>query len=523
VSAASEGRAMGGGLMHVLEIGLSPVLWITKKLLAIPALGWKSIGLAIVSGSFGVTLWARVHSTHHTLDGTTWSGKGSLALWSGMVIIVTLGTVALVGFDHLGVATLHRIARALPASGRGAFAIARHTLESRRATPMTLTSGPKLGGEFPGLVYMAFLTSLFVANLTIDHAVARQADALAFDAVVVPAGTPAAGAASSLGVDRSVLDASVIAALAADPHLAVVPYGQVTVGATDGSATTSSITLVSARDLNRLVAGGARPLGLQDGVVLSSSVEDGFPARTGLIDVATGADAATVFHRHWFGATTLATRSWGEATWGEVPIVGALVTFVGADEPAGGRLDYIVAVAASAGATAHAAPRLSAADVAYHLYETGYTFSAFGWMAIFMAVLATLATIWLAVGTVRAHRRVRATVAALGATPRALALAVPIDAGITLAVAFAIGAPLGGIASAFAKHPTLFTDGAPLDPVATVWGLAWNLTHIAWMPLAGFAAAAWALAVIVSGIYGLTVARRTPVDELREAIKEGAL
>lgn len=482
----------------------------------------KALAVLVVTAS-GLALWVRIHAPHHTLDGTTWNDKSALAFWSGMAVLVTLATVALFAFDHLGVAALHRIARALPASGRGALAVARHTLESRRTSSWNSGSTAKVGGEFSGLLYVTFFASLLVANFTIGHAVAHQGDALVFDAVVVPAGTPAEGAAAGVGVDRAALDASVIAALEADPALAVVPYGRVTVGATAAAAPTAAITLVSLDDLDRVVPGGARPLGLQDGVVLSPSVNDAFPAREGLIDVATGNGATTLLHRHWFGATTLATRAWGETTWGEVPIVGALVAYVGDDVSGEGRFAYIASAATSAGAEAQAGPHLSADDVAYHRGETDYSFSAFGWLGIFMAVYAGVFTIWFAVRTVKAHRQVRATVAALGATPRALALAVPIDTGITLALSFAIGAPVAGLASAFATHPTLLQNGGPLDPGATAWGLAWDLTHIAWLPLAAFAVAAWALSVVVSGVYGFAVARRTPVDELRIAIKEGAI
>ena len=95
--------------------------------------------------------------------------------------------------------------------------------------------------------------------------------------------------------------------------------------------------------------------------------------------------------------------------------------------------------------------------------------------------------------------------------------------GIALAVAFAMGLPLGAVFAAMAKHPTLLVYGAPLDPGETAWGLWWNLAHIAWGQVAGIAAATWVLAVAAATVYGFLVARRTPVDELHEAIKEGAV
>lgn len=91
------------------------------------------------------------------------------------------------------------------------------------------------------------------------------------------------------------------------------------------------------------------------------------------------------------------------------------------------------------------------------------------------------------------------------------------------AVALTIGVPLGVMAAALVKHPTVLTPGAPLDPGATLWGMWWNLSHVAWAILAAGGAATWVLAVASTTVYGFRVARRTPVDELRVAIREGAL
>jgi hypothetical protein len=82
---------------------------------------------------------------------------------------------------------------------------------------------------------------------------------------------------------------------------------------------------------------------------------------------------------------------------------------------------------------------------------------------------------------------------------------------------------MGVIAAAIIKHPTLLASGAPFDPGTTAWGFWWNLTHISWGLVAAVALATWFLAVAATAVYGFAVARRTPVDELRIAIKEGAL
>jgi len=379
--------------------------------------------------------------------------------------------------------------------------------------------------ETGALILPALFISALVTGFTIDSAVAHQADALSFAAIVVAPGATV-GAEFSIGVDRATIDPAAIATLEADPNLAVVPFGQVTVGPTHGSSPTATITLVSPIDMERVTAGGARPLGLEDGVMLSPEPESenlAFPAPRQVIDMATGAGTATALHRTWRGPLTLATRSWAEAAWGDTSVVGALVMYVGEDRPAEEQFDYVAEAAHLVGADARPVPQLSDEAIAMRDSEGTFAVGAFSFMAVFIFSMACIATVLLSVRTVRRHRQVRATVAALGATPRDLALAVPVDAGITLGVTMAISAPIGVIAMAIGKVPNLFTLGAPLDLGNTAWGLWWNLTHVGWGLVGAVVVGTWVLAVAATTIYGFRAARRTPVDELREAIKEGAL
>ena len=284
--------------------------------------------------------------------------------------------------------------------------------------------------------------------------------------------------------------------------------------------------MVSPHDLDRVVADGARPFGFQDGVWSSPDVFDesrALPSPTGPLDVSADNRAATVFHGRWFNASTFATHTWAERAWGDVPVIGALVVYRGTTLSAPERLAYIQAAAGAADAVAHPVPRLSAQDIADHESELGVSLTFVSVMGIILVVFSGVGAVLLSIRVVRAHRQVRATVAALGATPRALAWSVPIDAGIAHAVALTIGLPLGVIVAALIKHPTLLTPGAPLDPGTTMWGLWWNLSHVPWAILAAAAAATWVLAVASTTVYGFRVARRTPVDELRVAIKERAL
>jgi len=515
---------MSARIVRALEIGLFPVLWITKGLLAIPAAWWKRIGLTVVSASFGLVVWSRFNAPHGTLNLQPWTTVSSPSVVyfiAPMVCVMTLYVGGVWVFDPAMVATVRQIARALPVRGKGALAVARHTLESRRAFDRRDFWRSK--AELGGLAVMAAVVSMYLAGFTIDRAQSERVAAVAFDAVVSPAGVAPLDS-PDIGVDRAAIDSAVIAGLEEDPRLAVVPFGLVTVGPVGAVTPEATLTVVSPGALTRVTPDGARPAGFQDGVLLSPDLEDFsrmLPAPAGIVDVSSGTGSATLFHRHWLNANTFATRSWAEATWGEVPVVGALVEYVGDDIPAADRLGYIDDAARRLGASTRPAPALDPNDVAFGRSMHDFSRGTLGVMSAFIAIAASISVIIIAVRNVRVHRQVRATVAALGATPRALALAVPIDAGIALGVAFAIGYPLGAVIGAVAKHPTLLTIGAPCDPGETAWGLWWNLTHIAWGQLATVGAATWGLAVAATAVYGFRVARRTPVDELREAIKQG--
>lgn len=509
-------------IVGAAEIVLFPLLWTIRKLMLVPAVGWRRVGLTLAIAPFPLWLAARVHVPHGTLR-TTWVyGGGDLALISAMGCIMVLWLLGQFALDHLAVAIVRRASRLLPVRGNGALALARHTLDSRRAVGRKGYWASKQ--DLGSLVMLAVVVVGALGAQTIDSAKELQLDALTFDATVLPADA-ASGNQSTLGVDRAELSPTVLAALDADPALAVVPFGLVTVGPVGAASPTSTITIVAPDDLARITPDGARPLGLQDGFLLSPDSESAalaFPAPPHLIDLSTGAGTATVFHRPWFNTNTFATRSWAEATWGDVSVAGALVKYVGDDLSTDDRLTYIEGAAARAGAEAQPTPTMSAEDAEYRDTSGAFSRGAFGFFTFYFVILVGFAVIMISVRTVKAHRQVRATVAALGATPRALAAAVSTDAAISLAVALAIGAPLGALVAAIIAHPTLLSPGAPLDPANTAWGLWWNLTHIAWAQMAVIVVATWLVAVAAATVYGLTVARRTPVDELRVAIKEGA-
>lgn len=513
---------MSASLVRALEIAVSPLVWIARKLVVVPAVWWKRAGLALLAFSLGVVVWTRFAAPHSTLGGQYQEGSGALGMVAGIVCTIALYLAALFGLEPALGQLTRRAARMLPRSGTGAFAVARHTLESRRGLAGQNIWTAK--SDYVAHAYLAAIACALVGGFTLDAATGQQVEAITFDAVVTTADPPPPGRSGLIGVDPAALDPSVLTALSEDPDLVVVPFGRVRVGAIDGTTPSASILIVDPADLDALLPGGAGALGLQDGILLSPDVYESqltFPAPTQLIDVATGGGDAELYHRAWFNPLTIATSGWAEQTWGDVPTVGALVAYVGSNVPPDGRFAAVADAAVNAGAQASPAPAFTAEEREFQGSVTDFSRGALGVVTVILALTVSVGIVVDATRTVKRHRQVRATVAALGATPRALAAAVPIDAGITLLIAFMVGLPLGGLAVAFAQHPTLFAVGAPFDPGFTMWGLWWNFMHLGWGTMLGVAAVTWTVAVASSAVYAFLVARRTPVDELREAIKAG--
>lgn len=467
---------------------------------------WGRGGLALVSAAAGEQVWAQTHAQHSTLaDG--WHAQGTLLdVIARGILFGAIFLAALYGLDRLGVWILRRLARTLPPTGAGTLALARHTLDSRRSPEGSsfTTSRTDVGAM---VVVIAFIAS-GLWGWTLDNAVHAQSQALTWDAVVTSS------------------DSGALTSLQATPELVAVPFSQIGVSAAGPARTTDTtgvIYAVDPADLEAMVPDGARPLGLQDGVVLSYNGTSTFRAPLGLVDVNTSAGPVTVFHAESGSPVAIATRAWAEDALGDVPVSGALVKASDTSLTVDERFALVADAARAVGALARPTFALPAEEVGIDQDVQRYSGVGLGFLIVLLAIAAVGTTLLLSVRTARAHRRVRATVAALGAPPRALVGALVVDAGITLAVAMALGLPLGALTAIAVGHPTLGTPGAPLDFGETLWGLGWNLSHLSWQPVALAMAAAWLLGVGVVYAYGLFTRHRTPVEELREAVKEGAL
>ena len=149
--------------------------------------------------------------------------------------------------------------------------------------------------------------------------------------------------------------------------------------------------------------------------------------------------------------------------------------------------------------------------------------SAGGTLVVLLGVVLGVAlTGVLAAASARNRRRDLATIAALGARQWTLRGAPAVEAGATALVAAVVGTAAGAGAAILLAHPTLFHPGGPFDPLTTPGILWWNATHVFWPYPLTIIAVATVLSALVGLNYGTSAVLRTPVDALREAIKDGA-
>jgi putative ABC transport system permease protein len=138
-------------------------------------------------------------------------------------------------------------------------------------------------------------------------------------------------------------------------------------------------------------------------------------------------------------------------------------------------------------------------------------------------VLGVALTVVLAAASARSRRGDLATLAALGARPWTLRASPGVEAGATALVAAIVGTAAGAGAAILRAHPTLFHAGGTFDPATISQILWWNTSHVFWVYPLVMIAAATVASTIVGLLYGFEAQRRTPVEELREAVKEGSL
>lgn len=128
-----------------------------------------------------------------------------------------------------------------------------------------------------------------------------------------------------------------------------------------------------------------------------------------------------------------------------------------------------------------------------------------------------------AAASARARRGELATLAALGASPRVARRSPSVEAGVTVLVASSVAAVVSVIVAAVRLQPLLWEAGAPFDAKVLAINLWWNIANAPWPMLALLIGIATFAAWLMGFVVGTAPAEKTPAEQVRDAIKEGAL
>ncbi len=157
-------------------------------------------------------------------------------------------------------------------------------------------------------------------------------------------------------------------------------------------------------------------------------------------------------------------------------------------------------------------------------YEaTGPGYAVLSFMGGFALFIATPFIAAVAVMSSRLRRREHATMAALGATRRDLRWVPAIEASVVGLASAVAGSVIGVIAALAASDPIAWMPGASVTLSGLGWRAVETLAATPWASLAGVVVLGAALPAAVSVLVTRGSAKASPVDELREAVKEGAL
>lgn len=340
---------------------------------------------------------------------------------------------------------------------------------------------------------------------------------------------------SPSGAVQVPLDGAVLEALLEDERIIAIPYGVLRDDPwkwieefPDGTASMqvgrTSALVVAPEDLTHRSPSGLRALGFQDGTVTGPYVFPpwhDFAYGEGRDDLHVLTNAETI---------PFVTAEWAARAYGDVPVTGVLLWPADGAVAAGDSIEFTLTpgdeamldqIVADAGGAA--LPRFTATEGFQGFMTVGS--GAAGLLPALvppMALVGSVLIVALATTSIRDRRRELATVAALGASPRSLRLAPAFEVFVVMLAAAIVGLPTGLAAGLLAAHPTLLQPGAPLDPAETLWSFAWASTHASLslpLLLAGIALAGCTVAAFV---IASTMARGTPVEELRAAEKEGS-
>lgn len=497
------------------------------------------VAIGVLALSAAALIWRRVFPIRWELSATQssaapdywWAPAAVMIFALGSAVVVTGAVAALAGL-------LSRVTgRALISRGCGVLlqagdALARPSTERRIALgTMAIVLGivTWVSGASDISAHRNQISDQFLpAAVVMPTAISDQED----QATAPPEGYP-----------EATLDPELVESLTADNRLVAIPFAylradtravesdpSVTCGGgpcEEESWRIDSYVVVDPDDLTRLSPDGARPFGFAAGMTMQGSGAFLFTSAWGSPGptwITVDGDRYPTYRSDLNGPGDFIDAAWARSRFGEPPVSGVWLNLA---DPAGlneqERLDAIDAILDSDIGTDPAVIRMT-----FNYGYDGESSSGGGGVAgIAAALLGLLLGVALVGGlaarSARDRRRDLATMAALGASPRTLRMTPVVEMLVTTLSAVIAGVGAGLILAILSTQPTLFAPGAPLSVGDTMWLLQWNAAQISWAPIGVAVLAAVLLTTAVAAVFAVSMARRTPVEELREAIKEGAL
>ncbi|MCB2411723.1 hypothetical protein LGT39_02525 [Demequina sp. TTPB684] len=313
-----------------------------------------------------------------------------------------------------------------------------------------------------------------------------------------------AQASQAVGWNSQGLDPELVAALQADDRVIAVPAAMLTarVGSTDGSPAvgddSTTYLAVDPTDLDRVSKGSARALYFEGAVAMGGGVS---PAV-----LSVGEASAKVTSPKVGGPFTALPRDWAEGEFGR-GVTSAVLLYDGeAGDAQAAIVDYDVddLRVTDFGGGGTGSGGLNRAGV---LTVSG---------TLLLLAVGMVIALSLSVQRTRGHDY--ATMSALGASRPALRWGTAIESAVVAASGSVMGILLGG---AWGLWLGLSSDRISWELVWT--GIAFDLDHAPWGTVLTLALAAIVASAIASVIARSRLERLTPAEQLREAIKEGAL
>ncbi|NTV38758.1 MAG: hypothetical protein HGA51_02200 [Demequinaceae bacterium] len=312
--------------------------------------------------------------------------------------------------------------------------------------------------------------------------------------------------AAAPGWEKQGLDPELLAALQADDRFVIVPAGILTarvdsVDRPDGADfSTAPYLTINPADLERVSAGSSRALYFGGAAAMGGGPN---PAR-----LTVDGTSAEVAAPRVGGPFSALPRDWAESAFGSGVTSAALLYDGAAGDAHAAMADYDVTglyVQDLGGpGTGSGSGALSRTGV---LMVSGT-----------LLILAVGLVVALSLGVQKMRGHDYATISALGASRNALRWGTAIESAVVTASGSALGMMLGG---AWGLWLGVSGNNVPWHLART--GITFDIDHAPWGTVTLLALVSIATAAIVSVIARARVERLTPAEQLREAVREGAL